>query len=240
MRITCAAALLLMIFSFDGLAAQNRLTDQERADGWRLLFDGTTTDSWRGYRNAAMPPGWQVADGALTRVEAAGDIISVEQFESFELTLDWMIHEGGNSGIFFHVTEEGPAVWSTGPEFQILDDERHRDGLTPETSAGSNYALHAPVGAVVNPPGEWNSARLVVRGNHVEHWLNGKRIVSYELGNAEWEQLVAASKFRDMPGYGRAGRGHIALQDHGDFVAFRNIRIRVLRPDADPGASTPQ
>jgi hypothetical protein len=229
MRTACAAALLLMSISFNGLSAQNLLTDQERADGWRLLFDGRTTTGWRGYRSDTMPAGWQVVDGALTRVAAGGDIITVEQFESFELALDWKIHAGGNSGIFFHVTEDGPYVWSTGPEFQILDDDGHRDGRTPETSAGSNYALHAPVGAAINPPGEWNSARLVVRGNHVEHWLNGTRIVSYELGSDEWQRLVAASKFRDMPGYGRARRGHIALQDHGDFVAFRNVRIRVLQ-----------
>jgi hypothetical protein len=228
MRSICAAALLAMMCSFNGVAAQNTLADHERAEGWRLLFDGRTTDGWRGFRRDAMPDGWQVVDGALTRVAAGGDIITIDQFESFELALDWKVSPGGNSGIFFGVTEDADYVWQTGPEYQILDDEGHRDGLTPETSAGSNYALHAPAAALARPAGEWNSARLVVRGNHVEHWLNGEKIVSYEIRSEEWKALVAASKFRDMPGYGQARRGHIALQDHGDHVAFRNVRIRVL------------
>jgi hypothetical protein len=229
MRSICAAALLLIMTSCGGVTAQNTLTPQEHAEGWRLLFDGRTTDGWRGFRRDAMPDGWQVVDGALTRVAAAGDIVTTEQFESFELVLDWKVSPGGNSGIFFHVTENADYVWQTGPEYQILDDAGHRDGLTPETAAGSNYALHAPVGVAARPAGEWNTARLVVRGDHVEHWLNDVKIVSYELGSDEWKALVAASKFRDMPGYGQARRGHLALQDHGDLVAFRNIRIRVLQ-----------
>jgi hypothetical protein len=228
MRTICAAALLAVLCSCatHDASAQNMLTDQERADGWRLLFDGSTTDGWRGFRRDAMPGGWQVVDGALTRVAAGGDIITADQFGSFELELEWRVAPGGNSGIFFHVTEDADHVWQTGPEYQILDDEGHRDGLLPETSAGSNYALHAPAGAAARPAGQWNHARLVVHGDHVEHWLNGQRIVSYELGSADWEARVAASKFRDMPAYGRARRGHIALQDHGDLVAFRNIRVR--------------
>jgi hypothetical protein len=228
MRSICAAAALLMMSACGPVAAQNTLSEQERAEGWRLLFDGRTTDGWRGFRRDAMPDGWQVVDGALTRVAAGGDIVTTEQFESFELALDWKVSPGGNSGIFFHVTEDTDYVWQTGPEYQILDDAGHQDGLTPETSAGSNYALHAPLGAAARPAGDWNTARLVVRGDHVEHWLNGVKIVSYELRSDEWKALVAASKFRDMPGYGQARRGHLALQDHGDHVAFRNIRIRVL------------
>jgi hypothetical protein len=227
MRLICTAVLLAMTIPAGG-SAQNTLSDSERAGGWRLLFDGTTTEGWRGFRRDAVPDGWQVVDGALTRTGAGGDIITTGQFGSFELELEWKVSPGGNSGIFFHVTEDGDYVWQTGPEYQILDDAGHRDGLTPQTAVGSNYALHAPVGAAPNPPGEWNHARLVVRGDSVEHWLNGTRIVSYRLGSDEWEGLVAASKFRDMPGYGRARRGHIALQDHGDAVAFRNIRIREL------------
>jgi hypothetical protein len=230
MRTICVAALSAVLCSCatHDASAQNMLTEQERAEGWRLLFDGRTTDGWRGFRQAAMPAGWRVEDGALTRAAPAGDIVTVDQFGSFELALEWRVAPGGNSGIFFHVTEDADHVWQTGPEYQILDDEGHRDGLLPETSAGSNYALHAPAVAAARPAGEWNSARLVVRGDHVEHWLNGERIVAYELGSPEWEALVAASKFRDMPAYGRARRGHIALQDHGDLVAYRNLRIREL------------
>jgi hypothetical protein len=206
----------------------NTLTDEERAAGWQLLFDGQTTTGWRGFRRDDMPAGWQVANGKLKRVAQGGDIITTEQYGSFELELEWRIETGGNSGIFFHVTEDADHVWQTGPEMQILDNAAHRDGLQPETSAGSNYALHAPTRDVTRPPGEWNRVRLVVHGNHVEHWLNGEKIVEYELGSDDWKARVEASKFRDMPGYGRARSGHIALQDHGDPVAFRNIRIRIL------------
>jgi hypothetical protein len=231
------ALLLLLLWSPRPAAAQaaraddrppNTLTAAERAEGWRLLFDGRTTAGWRGFRRAELPTGWQVVDGTLARVGPGGDIITEDQFDSFELALDWKVAPGGNSGIFFHVTEDADHVWETGPELQILDDAGHRDGLLPETSAGSNYALHAPAEDVVRPAGEWNRVRLVVRGDHVEHWLNGVRIVAYELGSADWQARVAASKFADMPGYGRARRGHIALQDHGDPVWFRNLRIRPL------------
>jgi isopenicillin-N epimerase len=210
----------------------NTLSEAERAAGWRLLFDGRTTDGWRGFRRDAMPDGWQVRDGTLARVAQAGDIITTEQFSSFELTLEWKVAAGGNSGIFFHVTENADYVWQTGPEMQILDNAGHRDGLQPETSTGSNYALHAPSRDVARPAGEWNAVRLIVRGDHVEHWLNGEKIVEYELGSDDWEARVAASKFGEMPGYGRNRRGHIALQDHGDPVEFRSIRIR-LAADED-------
>jgi len=211
-----------------GAAADNTLSDQERAAGWRLLFDGRTVAGWRGFRRADMPSGWQVVDGALTRVDKAGDIVTVEQFGSFELAFDWNIAPGGNSGVFFRVTEDSDAVWHSGPEFQILDNAAHKDGLTPPTSAGADYALHAPTRDASRPPGSWNRARLVVRGSHVEHWLNGEQIVAYELGSAAWTALVAASKFNKYPQFGRAPKGHIALQDHGDRVAYRNIKIRPL------------
>ncbi|HWP99237.1 MAG TPA: DUF1080 domain-containing protein [Vicinamibacterales bacterium] len=209
--------------------APNTLTEEEKAQGWRLLFDGRTTKGWRGYRQKTMPEGWQVVDGALTRVGKGGDIVTVDRFADFELRIDWKIAPGGNSGIFYRATEEEDAVWKTAPEMQILDNAAHRDGLKPETSAGSNYALHAPVKDVTRPPGEWNEARIVVRGNHVEHWLNGVKVVEYELGSPDWERRVQASKFKEHPRYGRAREGHIALQDHGDWVAFRNIKIRELK-----------
>ncbi|HSJ15619.1 MAG TPA: DUF1080 domain-containing protein [Longimicrobiales bacterium] len=210
--------------------SHNQLTDAERAEGWRLLFDGRTTAGWRGYQREAVSGGWKVIDGTLTRASEAGDIITEAQFGSFELSLEWRIAPGGNSGIFFHVVED-PAlqyVWESGPELQILDDAAHRDGLKPETSSGSNYALHARTEDVAHPVGEWNQARIVVRGDHVEHWLNGVRIVAYELGSEDWQERVRASKFKDMPRYGAARRGHIALQDHGDRVSFRNIKVREL------------
>lgn len=206
----------------------NTLTPAERAAGWRLLFDGRTAAGWRGFKRDSIPAGWQVVDGALTRVGPGGDIVTQDVFQDFELTLEWNVAPGGNSGIFYRVSDSGSAVYETGPEMQVLDDERHADGKSRLTSAGSVFGLYAVPTGVVKPAGQWNDARIVVRGAHVEHWLNGTKVVEYELGSAEWESLVGGSKFRAWPGFGRAPRGRIALQDHGDRVAYRNIKIRVL------------
>jgi hypothetical protein len=195
---------------------------------WRSLFDGRTTAGWRGFRLDTVPGGWQVVDGALTRVGEGGDIITTDQFANFELELEWNVVPGGNSGIMFRVTEDSDATYKSGPEMQVLDDAAHRDGQSRLTAAGANYGLDAAPAGVVKPAGEWNAVRLVVNGAHVEHWLNGVKVVEYELWSPAWEAKVAATKFAQWPGYGRARRGHIALQDHGDRVAYRNIRIRVL------------
>ncbi len=197
--------------------------------GWTVLFDGTGTDAWRAYQRQDFPAGWQVVDGALTRVGEGGDIITKEQFGDFELELDWSVAPGGNSGIMFRVTEADSNTYRTGPEMQVLDDAKHRDGASRLTAAGANYGLHEAPAGVVKPAGEWNHVRLVVRGAHVEHWLNGQKVVEYELWSPDWEERVKKSKFVEWPGYGRATRGHIALQDHGDRVAYKNIRIRELK-----------
>ncbi len=216
----------------EGAAAQqgpNTLTAAERAAGWRLLFDGESTRGWRGFRRQDMPGGWRVEEGELRRVGGGGDVVTTEQFDDFELAIDWKVQEGGNSGVMFRVSEEWDRTWKTGPEMQVLDDERHRDGRRRITSAGSNYALHAAPEGAVRPAETWNEARILVRGGHVEHWLNGVKVVEYELWSDEWEKLVATSKWDTLPGYGTQRRGHIALQDHGDWVAYRNIKIRPLR-----------
>jgi hypothetical protein len=198
---------------------------------WQRLLNDDAGRFWRAYRQADLPAGWQMVDGALTRVAQAGDIVSREEFQDFELELEWQISAGGNSGVFFHVVEDSAlsAVYLSGPEMQVLDNAGHADGRNPLTSAGSNFALHAPARDVTLPVGQWNRARLVVDGSHVEHWLNGEKIVEYELWSEDWKQRVQASKFKDMPRYGQARRGHIALQDHGDRVAYRNIRIRRIK-----------
>jgi len=206
----------------------NALTDAEREAGWELLFDGHSTDGWRGYMMETIPDGWQALDGELTRVGRGSDIITTEQFANFDLTLEWKVELGGNSGVLFRAVEGPDRIYMGAPEMQILDDENHADGRSPLTSVGSNYALHPAPPGLAHPVGEWNSLRILVDGNHVEHWLNGVRTVQYELGSADWLERVAASKFSEWPEYGQASRGHIGLQEHGDRVAFRSIKIRRL------------
>ncbi len=209
-------------------APLNTLTPAERAAGWRLLFDGKTTVGWRGFKLDAMPAGWQVVDGALTRVARGGDVVTREQFRDFELSLEWNVAPGGNSGIFYRASEDDEAIYWTAPEMQVLDDGKHPDGQSRLTAAGANYGLHAAPAGVVKPAGEWNQVRIVVKGNRVEHWLNDVKVVEYELASPDWEAKVQASKFAPHLRYGRNAEGYIGLQDHGDRVAYRNIKIRVL------------
>jgi hypothetical protein len=231
-RVLAVVGLALLLEPGVGMAqsasAINVLTEADRAEGWRLLFDGQTTEGWRGYRSDVMPSGWQVVDGALTRVDRGGDIITRGTYSNFELSIDWRIEPGGNSGVFYRASEETRAIYHVAPEMQVVDDTRHPDGASPLTSSGANYGLYPAPRGVVRPAGEWNTARVVVRGNSVEHWLNGTRVVAYELGSADWTQRVADSKFSQWPKYGTVAEGHIGLQDHGDRVAFRNIKIRRL------------
>jgi hypothetical protein len=203
----------------------NTLTAAERAAGWRLLFDGRTTAGWRGFRQTTMPAGWEVLDGALTRVGGGGDIVTVDEFADFELALEWRIAPGGNSGIMYRVSEAGEATHLTGPEMQVLDNAGHADGRNPLSSAGACYGLYAPAADVTHPIGSWNAVRIVAAGPRVEHWLNGTRIVAYEIGSADWLARLESSPFFGVPGYGRAARGRVALQDHGDRVEYRSIRI---------------
>ena len=206
----------------------NALTATEVADGWLLLFDGENLSAWRGFQQDTLPHGWQAVDGTLARVGRAGDIVTLEQFDDFELVFDWRVADSGNSGVMFRVTEVIAPAWHSGPEFQVLHNQGHRDGADPITSAGSNYAVHPPARDVTRPVGEWNTSRLLVDGQHVEHWMNGVKVLEYELESADWRRRVQASKFSALPKYGREPLGHIAIQDHGDPVAYRNLKIRRL------------
>lgn len=208
--------------------APNTLTDAERAAGWRLLFDGQSLDHWRGYQMEDMHDGWAARDGLLTRVSGGGDIITRETFGDFELSLEWRLEEGGNSGIMYRGDESADYFYKTAPEMQVLDDDRHPDGRDPLTSAGSVYALYPAPRGVVHPVGEWNHVRIVADGPHVEQWLNGTKVAEYEQGSEEWNRLVAGSKFVQWPGFGTLMEGHIGLQDHGDPVWYRNIKIRPI------------
>lgn len=227
--LTTAVSTLVSTAAAEAQQAMNTLTDAERAAGWTLLFDGRSLDGWRGYNMSGLPASWAVRDGTLARVGPGGDIITEAQYESFELGFEWRVETGGNSGVFYRAAEGQELIYHSAPEYQVLDDANHPDGRSPLTSAGSNYALNPAPRGHVRPAGEWNVASIVVRGRHVEHWLNGAKVVAYELRSDDWAATVANSKFVEWPAYGTSDRGHIGLQDHGDPVWYRNLKLRVLR-----------
>jgi len=214
----------------------NTLTDAEKAAGWKLLFDGKTTDGWHRYSDKSKPTtqplaptGWTVENGVLSRTKSSGDLVTDDEFENFELTAEWKISPGGNSGIIYRCTEDHKQSYETGPEYQVLDNTKHADGKNPLTSAASAYAMYAPSKDLTQPVGQWNLARIVVNGNHVEHWLNGEKVVEYEWGSDDWTARMKNSKFKDWPDFGKRQSGHIDLQDHGNNVWYRNVKIRVLK-----------
>jgi hypothetical protein len=212
-----------------GAAPANTLTDAEKAAGWKLLFDGKTTNGWRGYKKASMPDGWKVERGLLVRAEGGGNIVTVDTYADFELKLAWRISEGGNSGILYRVSEDEGAPWATGPEMQILDNARNGDGVNPLRVAGACCGIYAPAKDAAKPAGQWNQVRLLVDGPRVEHWLNGEKVCAYEIGSADWNARVAAAgQFKALPRFGKNAAGHLCLQDHGDRVEFRDIKLRVI------------
>lgn len=217
------------------------LTEQERTEGWQLLFDGTNTDKWRGAYLDSMPTkGWAIQNGELLVLPSTGgestnggDIITKEQYADFELILEAKLTDTANSGIKYFVVERKPRPQGSaiGLEFQLLDDEKHPDaklGKNGNRTISSLYDLIAAQGKKANPIGEWNLARIVSKGKHVEHWLNGTKVVEYERGSPDFKKLVAASKYKIYEGFGESEKGHILLQDHGNKVFFRNIKIKVL------------
>jgi len=241
---------LLVAILFVNLACQNAgeklstASDSSTGDVVHMIeapSDGSSFKGWKGYRSDDIPNSWVIDDGALhfrpTKNAAGkitserGDIMTQAQYDNFELSIEWKIGECGNSGIFFNVVEgkDYKQTYSTGPEMQVLDNTCHPDAKNgPDRLAGANYALHPPSEDSSKPAGEWNQAILKVDGNMVEHWLNGKKIVEYEMHSEDWKQKVAASKFSSFPGYAIGSKGHIALQDHQDLVWFRNIKIKEL------------
>ena len=206
------------------------LTPEQKAAGWRSLFDGTSTSAWRGYQSQTFPAGWRIVDGVLTKSGEVGDIMTRDQFGNFELALDWNLSPAGNAGIFYRGTEEYDHIYWSAPEYQLLDDAGHPDGKSRLTSAGADYGLYPSPAGIVKPAGQWNSTLIVVNGNRVQHWMNGQKLLEYELGSPDWEAKVKASKFSAYPKYGRAARGYIAIQgDHDGTLSIRNVRIRELK-----------
>lgn len=218
---------------------QNTLSEQEKKDGWKLLFDGTSTKGWRNFNSDKINPGWKVADGVLyldtTKVNGkrlpAGDILTVDEYENYELSIDWKIEACGNSGIIFNVQEGSAynASYQTGPEIQVLDNTCHPDAKIIKHRAGDLYDLISVSTETVKPAGEWNQAKLIANKGHYIFWLNGVKTVEFDMGTPAWKEMVAGSKFKSMPDFGKFTKGRIDLQDHGDMVAFRNIKIKVLK-----------
>jgi hypothetical protein len=215
--------ILLFLIIFNGCS--------DKAQNWVILFDGGNVDQWRGYKQDTFPKGgWVVENGALKTIVGGNrvDIITKDIYQNFELVLEWRVSPAGNSGIFYFATEESDYIWQTAPEMQVLDDSAHPDGNRAVTSAGSLYDLISPTEKFLNPVGEFNEARIKVKNNKVEHWLNGKKILIYEYGSDTINELIAKSKFKSMPLFAKANSGHIGLQHHGEEVWYRNIRLRKL------------
>ncbi|MBW8812695.1 MAG: DUF1080 domain-containing protein [Caulobacterales bacterium] len=222
-----ALGLCLAASSAIAAEAPNTLTPAETSAGWRLLFDGKSTAGWRGFKAAAPDKGWTVKDGVLSPdPKTSKDLITKAEFASFELSFQWKISPKGNSGVMFHVIEQGDETYESGPEYQILDNSR---GEPPPEQAGALFALYPPSMDMTKPVGEWNQGKLVVDHGHVQHWLNGMKVAEYDLGSADFKAKVAASKFKQWPQYASSPTGHIALQNHGDAVWFRSLKIRVLK-----------
>jgi len=228
-------------------APATTLTEAEQAAGWKLLFDGNTFNGWRGLGWDVVPLGhWVIEEGSIKKVAdeevprqadgrplRGGDLMTIDSFENFELSLEWRISLGGNSGIKYNVSEElstsrGGGHSALGFEYQVLDDDRHPDGADEDHRSGALYDLIAPQNKQLRPVGEFNQTRIIFQDNHGEHWLNGAKVVEFDLGTSLMDSLLAASKYRKIPGFGDKKKGHIVLQDHGDTVWFRNIKIRLL------------
>ncbi len=215
---------------------ENSLNAEEQKAGWRLLFDGRSTAGWRGYKSKTVPASWKVENGSLLsrreQGQSTGDLITVDEFDNFELLLQWKMTKGNNSGVIYRATEQHDQVWQSGPEYQILDNAGHLDGLNRLASAGACYAVFAPAKDATRPLGQWNQTRILAQGKHVEHWLNGEKLLEYDIDSDRWQAHVKTSKFfltaYGQGNWGQADKGHIGLQDYGGAIEFRNIKIRPL------------
>ena len=222
----------LVISSFEWKQEKdNVLSDAEKKAGWKLLFDGNTTKGWRMYQDKPSD-GWEVVQGELISkkegVTKRADLITADQYDNFELVLDWKVEKGANSGVIYRALENDKPSFESGPEYQLIDDNGYVDKLEDWQKSGADYAMHAPSTLAAKPVGEYNRTKIVVNKGHVEHWLNGVKVVEFELWTPEWQQLKAQGKWKDAKDYGMAKKGYIAFQDHGGGVKFKNIKIRNL------------
>ena len=214
----------------------NTLTESEISEGWQLLFDGTSTNQWKQFNKSTMSPAWIAKNGSLTLDKSLKngtdhDIVTRQEFENFELKLEWKIDSCGNSGIMFNVVDNGKYSYpyETGAEMQVLDNRYHPDAVFEKHRAGDLYDLIAAKSASVNPPPQWNAVRIISNQENVEFWLNRQKVVQFKMHDPAWRQMIKNSKFKDYPDFGLSKKGRIALQDHGDNVWFRNIKIKEIK-----------
>jgi hypothetical protein len=227
------SAIILSSYTFMA-AKDNTLTPSEKKSGWKLLFDGKSLNGWRTYQNKAANS-WSVKDGVFyckgsstDKSDMRADMISEKQYENFDLSIDWKISPQGNSGILYLVTEEFKAAYLSGPEYQIIDDVNFPQKLEDWQKTGANYAMDPAPTAAPKPVGQWNTTRIVVNKGHVQHWLNGKKLLEYQMWTDEWKKKKTEGKWKDAPGYGVSKKGHIGLQDHGSEAWFKNLKIKEL------------
>ena len=232
MTATKGMAILLLsgALSLQAVAADNQLTAQEQTDGWQLLFDGSSMAQWRNFRQTGLSDKWQIEQGAIKLTgKGGGDILTKAQYSDFELQLEWKIAEGGNSGIFVLVDETGNTIYAHAPEIQILDDARHPDNKLASHRSGSLYDMIAAPPQSQKQAGEWNQVRIRLQQKQLTIWQNGVQTAAVQIDSVKWQQLLAQSKFASWPGFAAKSSGHIGLQDHGDVVWFKNIKIKELK-----------
>ncbi len=227
------ASILFLSMSFNNIIQKkdNELNDAEKKAGWKLLFDGKSTNGWHAYKNS-VNDSWQVVNGELyckkDGVKKRADLITADEYASFELQFDWKLTKGANSGLLYHVQETHEGSYETWPEYQLIDDWTFPEKLEEWQKSGADYAMHPPSKIMSKPAGQYNHTRIMVNGNHVQHWLNGVKVADFFAWTPEWEKLKKEGKWKDYPDYGNARSGYIALQDHGGGIWFKNIKIRKL------------
>lgn len=225
-------ALALVGLAWGGMGVQAAGAGEEEL---RSLFDGQSLAGWRGYRMEAVPPSWTLRDGELHNDGQGPDLVTVERFRNFELHFEWKSVANGNSGVLYRVTEEHAESYRSGLEYQLLDDPSYQEKTGPAQRTASIYGLYPARDKTLHPAGEYNTGKIVVQGNRIEHWLNDEKVAEATIDSPDWKRRLAASKFHDWPGFAATAEGHIALQAHGSETFFRNLKIRIL-PDATPAS----
>ena len=225
----CCSTLFLF-----GQQKDNALTTAEKKAGWKLLFDGEKMTGWRTYKNKPSNS-WEVSKGVLhckgnetDKTDKRSDLITINKYDNFELSIEWAISKAGNSGIMYHVTEAYDVAYLSGPEYQLIDDEGFPEKLEDWQKTGADYAMHTTTSRPTKPIGEYNLTKIIVKNGHVEHWLNGEKVVEFEAWTGDWIERKASGKWKDAPGYGMAKTGFICLQDHGSEAWFKSIKIKKL------------